>query len=353
MIERAHYLLIEEDYMNEQESPFRDIVTKTLAIVGIVAVLLAGMWLAVNTVKMAPRLASSLAAAMVSMTSLFVPGERIEITAPDTVTSDVAFDITWDHINKAKKGAYAFAFTCSGDLYFTSTLSEGGEIITCNTPFTSKDLVGKITLTAHSKSKTAVDTDLIIAFTEAGATKSSAETRVATTVLPKKETVTTTPSTGGNTGVSTKPKTPGSTKTQTYVFTGTSTPSNPNGTVDLRARVLEVGVVDKVTGDFTASTSININARVAVRFVVENIGTKTSGVWAFIAQLPTTPFHSFESAEQIPLAPGDRIEYTIGFDSMEQQRKVQVLINVDPKYRTYDIDRNNNLVRADVFLDVK
>jgi hypothetical protein len=171
--------------------------------------------------------------------------------------------------------------------------------------------------------------------------------------VPSEDTSAATTPTTPNTGVTTKPKTPGTTKTQTYVFTGTSTPSNPNGTVDLRARVLAVGVVDKVTGDFTASTSININARVAVRFVVENIGTKTSGAWAFIAQLPTTPFHSFESAEQIPLAPGDRIEYTIGFDSLEQQKKVQVLINVDPKFRTYDIDRNNNLVRADVFLDVK
>lgn len=338
--------------MNEQESPFRDIVTKTLAIIGIVAVLLAGMWLAVNTVKMAPRLASSLAAAMVSMTSIFVPGERIEISAPATVENTVAFDLTWDHINKTKKGAYAFAYTCSGDLYFTSSLT-GSDIIACDTPFTSKDLVGKITLTAHSKSKADVDTDLIIAFTPAGATQSSAETRVATTIVPSEDTSTATTPTTPNTGVTTKPKTPGTTKTQTYVFTGTSTPSNPNGTVDLRARVLAVGVVDKVTGDFTASTSININARVAVRFVVENIGTKTSGAWAFIAQLPTTPFHSFESAEQIPLAPGDRIEYTIGFDSLEQQKKVQVLINVDPKFRTYDIDRNNNLVRADVFLDVK
>ncbi len=339
--------------MNEQESPFRDIVTKTLAIIGVVAVLLIGMWLAVSTVKMAPRLASSLAAAMVSMTSLFVPGERIEVIAPDTVESGVAFDVTWDHINKAKRGAYAFAFTCSGDLYFTSTLSEGGEIITCNTPFTSRDLTGKITLTAHSKAAGPVDTDLIIAFTEEGATTVKAETRIATTVNPK-QVAEVTPTTPTNTGTTpTKPKTPGSTSSQTYTFTGNTTPSNPNGTVDLRVKILEVGVVDKVTGDFTASSSININARVAVRFAIENIGTKTSGPWAFIAQLPTIPFHSFESAEQIPLAPGDRIEYTIGFDSMEQQRKVQALINVDPKFRTYDIDRNNNLVRADIFLDVK
>lgn len=342
--------------MNEQESPFRDIVTKTLAIIGVVAVLLIGMWLAVNTVKMVPRLASSLAAAMVSMTSLFVPGERIEVTAPDTIENGTAFDVSWDHINKAKRGAYAFAFTCSGDLYFTSTLSEGGEIITCNTPFTSKDLVGKITLTAHSKAVAPVDTDLIIAFTEEGATKVSAETRIATTVNPSKvaEVKPSTPTNTGITGTTpTKPKTPGSTSSQTYTFTGNTTPSNPNGTVDLRVKILEVGVVDKVSGEFTASSSININARVAVRFAIENIGTKTSGAWAFIAQLPTIPFHSFESAEQIPLAPGDRIEYTIGFDSMEQQKKVQALINVDPKYRTYDIDRNNNLVRADIFLDVK
>lgn len=340
--------------MNEEQSTFRDITNKTFAIIGVVAVLLVGMWLAVNAVTMVPRLASMLASAMVSMSSIFVPGERIEISVSDVIENEKPFTLSWDHINKSDKGTYAFSFVCAEDLYFTSSLSTGGEIITCNTPFQSAELKGNITLTPHTKAIKDLDTTFIVAFVEAGSTTASAESRVAATVTAKSSTVTTPKPTTPVTGVTPKPpKTPGTTTTNTYTYTGTSTPSNPNGVVNLRGKVIAVGVLDRTTGEFTASTSINISARVGVKFEIENIGTRTSSAWSFIAQLPTTPFHSFQSAAQIPLAPGDKIEYTLGFDSVEGQKKVQFLLNVDPSAQTYDVDRTNNLVRHDIFLDVK
>jgi hypothetical protein len=336
--------------MNEEQSTFRDIANKTFAIIGVVAVLLVGMWLAVNAVTMVPRLASVLASAMVSMSSIFVPGERIEISVPDVIEAEKPFTLSWDHINKSKKGTYAFSFTCANDLYFTTSLTAGGKSIVCDTPFQSTELKGNITLTPHTKSIQDLDTDFVISFVENGSDTTSVESRMAATVVPAAHTATNTTPTGTT---SAKPRNPGSSTTRTYTYTGTSIPSNPNGVVDLRAKVLAVGTLDRTTGEFTASSSINVNARVGVKFEIENVGTRTSSAWAFIAQLPTIPFHSFQSAQQIPLAPGDKIEYTIGFDSVEIQNKVQILINVDPSSQTYDVDRSNNLVRHDIFLNVK
>lgn len=342
--------------MDQEQSTFRDIANKTFAIIGVVAVLLVGMWLAVNAVTMAPRLASMLASAMVSMTSIFVPGERIEIAVSDVIENEKSFTLSWDHINKSEKGTYAFSFACAEDLYFTSSLSTGGEIHTCNTPFQSASLKGNITLTPHTKSVKELETTFIVAFVPEGSTIASAESRIAATVTPKTTTGGTTTTTGSTNTTPTTPKppkTPGTTTTNTYTYTGTSTPNNPNGIVNLRGKVIAVGVLDRTTGEFTASSSINIMSRVGVKFEVENIGTRTSSAWSFIAQLPTTPFHSFQSAAQIPLAPGDKIEFTLGFDSVEAQKKVQFLLNVDPSSQTYDVDRSNNLVRHDIFLDVK
>lgn len=134
-------------------------------------------------------------------------------------------------------------------------------------------------------------------------------------------------------------------KTFVYYSTG-PTPSDPNGAIDLEARILEVGVVDKDTNVFTASSSPSANLRIAVKFDVINKGTKTSGSWSFNAVLPTLPLYIYSGDSQLPLQPGDRIEFIIGFDSVERKKDDEFIVNVDPSNSVTESNKSNNIVKT-------
>jgi hypothetical protein len=150
----------------------------------------------------------------------------------------------------------------------------------------------------------------------------------------------------------TVPRTAGPETSNTYPLTGTgATASNPNGYVDLSARVIEQGVVNKDTGVFTASSSPNRadpQYRVAVRFAVENLGTKTSPQFTFNAVLPTYPANIFSAPSQPALGPGDRIEFTLGFDQIADSDTGTFTINVDPTGGMNESNKSNNIVHYTV-----
>ncbi len=148
-------------------------------------------------------------------------------------------------------------------------------------------------------------------------------------------------------------QTPGPQTSATYPLPGTtgSTVSNPAGFTDLSANVIEVGIVDKTTGSFTASSTPSKNpmgGRVAVRFSVTNIGTRTSPQWNFNAVLPTYPSAVFSSPEQQQLGPGDRIEFTLAFDSFDPSGTGTFTVNVDPAGSVNESNKDNNIVHYTV-----
>lgn len=117
--------------------------------------------------------------------------------------------------------------------------------------------------------------------------------------------------------------------------------SDPNGTPDLRVRILETGIIDKSTNIFTASSSPARTDRIAVRFSIENIGTKKSDSWNFNAILPTSPTTTFNSEPQMALNPGDHIEYTLGFDfGLEGTQEIK--ITADPTGVITEGNETNN-----------
>jgi hypothetical protein len=148
------------------------------------------------------------------------------------------------------------------------------------------------------------------------------------------------------------PRTAGPATSNTYPLSGAITAaSNPSGYVDLSVRVIEQGVVNKDTGAFTASSSPNRAdpmTRVAVRFVVENIGTKTSPQFTFNAVLPTFPGDIFSSPTEQALGPGDRIEFTLGFDSIADSDSGTFTVNVDPAGSINEPNKSNNIVHYTV-----
>ena len=219
----------------------------------------------------------------------------------------------------------------------------------CNTPFNFLNANNSIILTPTSAENRFVDVTLFIDFTPEGASTATVTGSTLITVVNDDATTTTGPTGTTNT----TPRTAGPEKTDVKLITpiNGSTPSNPNGFVDLRARLIEVGVVDKTTGEFTASSTPNtkmIGKRVAARFAVENIGTRTSDQWTFNAVLPTFPSHIYSSPTQPALGPNDRIEFTLGFDSFEEDGEGDLVVNVDPVNRINESNKENNVLRTTI-----
>jgi len=126
--------------------------------------------------------------------------------------------------------------------------------------------------------------------------------------------------------------------------------SDPNGFVDLKPKILAVGQIDRITNVFTATSTILRSSRGAVKFEVENIGTKISSTWTFNLVLPTIPRHIYHSKNQQALLPGDRIEYVIGFDSIKDDASSPniIIVNIDPTNSVREKDKTNNIVKTEL-----
>lgn len=330
--------------------------TRALAVIGFIAIAAVGAFGMVQIAKGVPSAFSAVAAAIVSLTQVFVAAdESITLSAPSlTVKSGETFALSWEHANRSDNGSYTFRYSCADGVTFNSPASSGSSVtVFCNTPFNFVNANDSILLTPISTNNRFVDVEVTIDFTPNGASASTVSGSAIVTVI--NEEVTTSPTVTNPTPTQPTPTTPrpatpsrGPETTSLSPIGGVAAPSNPNGAIDLTARVIEVGVVDKVTGAFTANPNPPrnpVNGRIAVRFAIENIGTKRSTEFTFNAILPTYPSHIYSSPVQQALNPGDRIEYTLGFDSPVDAATGEVTLNVDPTSSVMEPNKSNNIIK--------
>lgn len=334
--------------MNEQNNRLVAGAVRVLAIIGFIAVILIGVWGSLSLARGVPGAFSSLAAAIVSLTSVFVPAnETLTVSPPEgAVASGETFLLTFTHNQRSADGSYAFRFSCADGVSFSSATASSGttEKVACETSFEFLNANNSIVLTPVSTKSRFVDVPVVIDFTPEGAAAPTVSGSAIVTI--ENSAVVGSPAAGG-----TVPRTPGKETTTIDVISPGVSPSDPNGAADLAARFIELGVVDKDTGVFTASSTPSksaIGKRVAARFAVENLGTKTSPQWTFNAVLPTFPAHIFSSPVQQALAPGDRIEFTLGFDSFEEDNEGILIVNVDPTGSINERNKDNNLLRSTI-----
>jgi len=114
-----------------------------------------------------------------------------------------------------------------------------------------------------------------------------------------------------------------------------------SGLPDFAVTIHSVGYLASTTADsFIATTTIS-GTRPAVSFTIKNIGTNVTGPWRWSISIPTQMAYLYESTPQQSLAPGDSIDYTLGFDQATVgTQTVSVTANFD-KTVTESNDRNN------------
>ena len=130
--------------------------------------------------------------------------------------------------------------------------------------------------------------------------------------------------------------------TMTLVREGT--PIVQTTKADLTGRVLATGFVDRATGLFYPLNQVPQSSRAAIQFEIQNIGGIPSGNFIFTANLPTNTNSYYTSPVQPSLAPGEKKQFTIGFDYPRNTGSNTVTINIDPNSNINEISKNNNTI---------
>lgn len=278
--------------------------------------------------------------------AIFLSREQIVLTAsPASTQSGGSVSLSWTHEKKNREGMYELSYPC----WPSFKLQAGGKDIPCNSAFPVEG--ASILITPVSENTGSIDIPVTVAFTAKDANRPSLSASTVVTVTPKEikkeETKTPTTNRPGTSG-STQTPIAGEKKTTVYPIQGGSGARtfDPNGYPDLLIEIIDTGIL--VGETFVKSSFVGQGQRAAIVFSVKNIGTNITPDWKFKANLPTAN-GEFTSETQTPLYPGDRIEFTIGFDNPNNQGSNTVNLVVDPEGRIFkDPNRINNYATVSI-----
>jgi len=323
--------------MNQVTEENKESVTKILAILGFLAVIIFAVWLAVQIVRVLPSAFSSLAS-IADVVYNYNHKQELEVTAGNSVVNaGDSFTINWTDMRKG--GTYTFSYECTDGV--SAEVRTAGEIktIPCDTEFDLGDQ-NTLELRITSEKFRFVDVPYTISFKEQDSedilSKRSTVTLVNASIpasgLAQEEEEkeepeqTPLPSTPSKPAVSKPVYTAGTPVTTTkYVYI---TPvSDPKGKIDLQVTFIAVGTLNGKT--FTPKSTIDIDDSNALQFEVKNIGTKTSGEWDYEANLPGDI--TYKSGDQKALKPNERAVITLGFSGLTEDGKETVGVEVDTK----------------------
>lgn len=320
----------------ETSNERKDGALKTLAILGFVAVVVGGVWLAVQIVQFAPQGFMRLA----ELTGrLHGTPQGIDLDASTTkgvVNNDETFTISWSPTEQAT--GYSFTYSCTENVIVTIKNSAGTFVpVICDQPIDIEmETVGEIdvkisaggdrfteipySITAYKDERGSIlaqDTERITVVNAtipqagliAGASDTETDTEAAEEPISTLEPVVTTPESPTPTVTPTNPQPTTPTVRYEYVLPT----SNPQGYTDLAISYKGVGHLED--GIFAPRGTIDNDAEGALRFSVTNLGTKTSQAWTYEVLLPNG--RTYVSGEQAPLKPNEIATITLGFPTSE------------------------------------
>lgn len=354
----------------EKKDESKNAATKVFAVIGLAGIL---ALLSLGIVKFAPDTVEYLTSAAVSLSSKFIPGTN-PFTGPLTLSSDKralnsgdAFALTW--IKKGdEKGEFVISYPCKNGFHLEAPQENENMLLTCDTKYTFGGEARSLDLIAFSTQNLSLEVPVTLDFIKDGSEEVtySSEITITVTETPKDENqdivfspivspmASPSASTSPILTPSPKPTPPRAISTprpSTYVTTQSISRELPNGKPDLVIRVLETGVLNKTTGAFTQKSQIKKTDKAAVRFEVENIGTKRSGAWEFESKLPTKVNYTYSSGNQVSLMPRDKVQYIFGFDEFKAVSTLSFSIEVDPQNSEDELTENNNISFVNIEVD--
>ncbi len=330
----------------------KELGAKMLAAIGIIAVLVFFAFGAIRAGTSLPEVFSRLTAAAASLSSIFTPADRLTAQAPESVRSGEAFELSWSR-RHAGAGTYTISYACGENTSVTAENAVGVfENTFCDTPFNFGGATSSARLIATTRVAEAT-LPITVAFTPENASERAFSDSVNVAVKnPSATNMETETAAATSTAASDAAQTPvrkaGEKENTTYVIGDGRVPHSADIRPDLAVVILAVGAVNRTTNEFTATSSIRYSERGAVRFSVENRGGKASGPWLFAAVLPTVPLYTFNSELQRSLNPGDHIEFTLGFDSIDKNGTGKITVNADPANSVAETTEENNIVSANI-----
>ncbi len=131
-------------------------------------------------------------------------------------------------------------------------------------------------------------------------------------------------------------------KTTTTINPGGASTAPLSGLPDLAVTITQTGyLTGPSTDDFVAGNTVPTGTNPAVKFSITNVGTNVSGTWNFSANLPTSNSFTYTSNPQQSLRPGERIDFTLGFNQAQGGNRT-ITITADPSNQIVESNEGNN-----------
>jgi hypothetical protein len=332
--------------MNTTSPAKKEGVTKSLAIVGLIALILFIAWLSVQIVNVVPSAFSSLAATISGVREY----EEVVIAEQTPVTlalkSDVSTQKSGDPValmwsQPDSTGTFTLTYVCQEGLAVDILEVAGLKSIACDTNYELGN-TNNATVIIDSEKATSTEVVFTVAFNAEGATESTLNESSLVVVTNDTLLVAEVPVEGVVSGVATTTPPTISAPDPVPIFTYAIPVSNPNGNINLAARFLNSGEI--VNNQFRLARTQQ-NGQGALQFEVKNLGTKTSENWTYSVTLPNQDI--YRSDVQAPLKPNERAVIAIGFQA-ENSSTHTFTVNVNTAFDTSV--SNNSFSRVVPFL---
>ena len=328
--------------MNEVNPETKSTVAKILTLIGFVAMIVLTVYLVVRVVNMVPdRLAN--------LTEPDPTDNETETEAGLTITADkylIGLDepvtISWS--GPIDDGIYTFTAECDEGVILSRETADNPTPLLCHQVIGLDGETG-ITLTALESETEVSEVYYVIGLLDPSNGDLVLESESYFTIT--NPTINTNQAEENPPVLSQEPETPDieiepsrpSTETATeqpvYTTVYGLPVSDPNGLVDLTASHFVAGYLT-AEQNFLRSQAIDNDFRGAIRFMVKNIGTKTSDEWHFVATLPSG---QEVTSKREPLKPNEEATITLGFTPGNHLGNKTVSVRV---YSQADFNQNNN-----------
>ena len=309
--------------------------------VGLVAILILAVWLAVKIVSLIPNAFTSLASITDSVYNNRPTGEMAVASNTSLINSGEEMVIRWSALKG--NGAYTFSYQCVDGVSLVMKYPTTSETyVPCGQVVKLGSDTLSLVVVPESERVRFSDVNMNIGFIKAGTDEVATQKTIVITVVNPDITLSKSVSVlvpGDDTYEPeiddtpiTTPGTPTVTTTSVYELPV----SDPNGFVDLGVKYLGVGILNN-QNQFVPRGTIDNDERGAFQFEVKNLGTKTSSSWDFVANLPSGT--RYESPIQDGLKPNERSVITLGFDNVGQIGTRSFGVEIDV---TGDTSANND-----------